>query len=123
MLHATSSGGIALEVFTRQCAIDTECGSRSLGSGDDRQLHILDDVAGNKHAGHARGFILTAFDAPVPSELTAERLGEARLTRAGCIKEQRGASNLPAALKLDRLELPPVPTRRFIGSSITSMRF
>src|SRR5688572_27252159 len=58
------------EIFSRQCAIDSERSARTVGGSDDRELHIAYDVPRGEYAWHAGRLVLTAFDAAVLGELT-----------------------------------------------------
>lgn len=72
MLDTSRTGGASLEVFASQRTIDPESGASPFRRGDDHQLHILDDIAGDEYARDAGRFVLSASDAAVPSKLTAD---------------------------------------------------
>src|SRR5688500_16255456 len=105
MLDALLAGGLALEVLARQRAIDPERRACALRRRDDRQLHVLDDVAGDEHARDARRLVLARLDATLPRELAAERLREPRLTAARRIEVQRLTRKSPPAAKHDAFQL------------------
>ena len=72
MLNTSRTRGPPLEVFARQRTIDAEGSASSFCRRNDYQLDIFDDVAGHEHTWDARGFMLPALDAAVPSKLTSK---------------------------------------------------
>jgi hypothetical protein len=71
MLHASSTGGLSVEILAGQRAIDAEGGTCAFGCGDDHELDVVDDVAGDEDTRDACGFMLATLYSSVPRELTA----------------------------------------------------
>lgn len=73
MVRPPHSSRLPVELFARQCAINTKRRPRTFGGGYDSQLHVLDDVSRYENTGNVRGFVLATTNATLMREMTTER--------------------------------------------------
>ena len=76
MVDAFALRNVPLKIFACERVVDPKGGARSLRGGDDRQLHVADDIAGDKHSGDAGGLVLpTPYSATMINH-AAQLMGE-----------------------------------------------
>src|SRR5688572_16769416 len=97
---------VPLKFLPGERPVDPEGRPGTLRGRDDRELNVLDDVAGDEYAGHVRGLVATAFDPATPVELATEGLGQPRLAGDGRIEEQRPSRQRRAVPEFDRAKCP-----------------
>ena len=106
VLDTSRTGGAPIEVFASQRAIDPESSASAFRRGNDDQLNVLDDVAGDEHAWDAGRFVLPALDAAMTGKLTSKVFRELGLAAARCVEEERRALESTTAAKDDLAQLP-----------------
>src|SRR4051812_8445849 len=72
MLDDCTTGGVQLEILTRQRAIDAEGRLRSFGGRDHHQLYVADDVASDEDTWDIGRFVAGAMHTAVPAYATPE---------------------------------------------------
>src|SRR4029450_9589013 len=76
-----------------------------LRGANDRHLSVLDDVPSDEHTRDAARLVLSALDAAVTCELTAQRFGERRLPAGRRVEVQGRPCEASSAAKDDPAQL------------------
>src|SRR4051812_19217252 len=101
-------GGAAQKIFPGERLVDPDGGFGTLCRCHDREMHVLDCVAGHIDAGDVRGFITTTAHAAPLREGTPELGGEIGLLTALAVKKKRPARQGPTVSQNDGAQRSPL---------------
>ena len=99
MIDALPARGTPIEIFAGKRTVDAERGARAFRGRNDYQLDVLDDIARDKDARNAGGFIAAAANAALLRNLTTQLACNLRLRHARCIEKQCAARQSTTAFE------------------------